>query len=39
MLRACAVQLKPFQALLYLLRQTCPVARIGPGAEQAQGVG
>jgi hypothetical protein len=35
-MRACAVQLKPFQALLYLLRQTYPVGRIGPGAEQAQ---
>jgi hypothetical protein len=35
-MRACAVQLKPFQALLYLLRQTYPTARIGPGGERAQ---
>jgi ABC-type cobalamin transport system ATPase subunit len=35
-MRASATQLKPLQALLYLLRQTYPVVRIGPGAEQAQ---
>jgi hypothetical protein len=33
--RACAEQLKPLSSVLYLLRQTYPVARIGPGPEQA----